>query len=222
MNIIKNLQDDQNHFNDYCSAITSFCPFLQPAIQHGALFQQTILLPNTTQLEIEEEIFYNAVMQVERFRNQRKLTASREKKLLLCYNLIFIPPTSQDAINGEKYITWPHYLLKLLYTKVGIMFGKFWLGEEGISRDGRSIPSPTCTFISIRSVVKNRDPYFFEKTPELVNSLIESIDDGRNVHNELGLQRINFESLDSMRCSDYYSKVKRWGNEILHDSVLNK
>lgn len=67
------------------------------------------------------------------------------------------------------------------YTEVGVLFGKFWLGEEEDSKAGIPIPPPPYHILSIRSAIIKRDPKFFQKAPGLLGDLLESDDDGRDV-----------------------------------------
>jgi hypothetical protein len=75
----------------------------------------------------------------------------------------------------------PHWCLKTLYTRAGILFGKFWKGEQGTARDGRPIPEPPVHLLSIRSAVKPLDRRFFAKAPTLLPELEAANDTGQQL-----------------------------------------
>jgi len=200
---------ENDPFCEYCSTLTSFCPFLEPAYQQKVLYQDVYQLPAAPLHRLEAEIFYLGVVHTENFRHQRR-GLLHPQQALLCHNLILVPSSNGERHDGKMLLAWPHYLLKVLYTKVNIMFGKFWEGEREVSRNGQDIPPPPLHFLSIRSGVKSRDPYFFkEKTPQLLDELISGEDDGHDVHEQIGFQGCT-SSIEDMRAVDYYSIVRAW------------
>src|SRR6266487_2660445 len=75
---------------------------------------------------------------------------------------------------------------------------------QSTSRDGRSVPSPPGTFISIRSAIKPLDPYFFRVAPHLAGDLLAASDDGESVHPD----GIDPTDPAAMRDARYYQTVK--------------
>lgn len=207
-------------FFQHCKMIEPFCPFLKPSRRANLLSQYAYDLPDGDLEVLRELVFYLSVVQTETFRSRRRELPTPDRHLL-SDNLIFVLPDKGESssIDGERLLVWPHYLLKVLYTNVGIMFGKFWKNEERISRQGVDIPPPPCHFLAIRSAVKTKDPYFFSKVPSLVDDLSESIDDGRNVHSRVGVAACDVSSLTSMLDYDYYARVKEWAKRRLDDGV---
>ena len=156
----------------------------------------------------EVSIFYVGVLEIERFRKNRS-KYNLNKRLLYCENVIINLPSKFKHIDGSELFAWPHYLLKLLYTQVGIMLGKFWVNEKLISKKGISIPSPPCHFLSIRSTIKSRDPGLLKKTKNFSLILQQSEEKGQNVHHLLPKEcELNIQS---MKKYNYYQCVLNWG-----------
>ncbi|NOK59851.1 MAG: hypothetical protein GFH27_549291n43 [Chloroflexi bacterium AL-W] len=212
---------DDDVFSQYSERITAFCPFLEPAHNEGVLHQHIYQLPSAHLAVLQAEVFYLGVVHTERFRQQRYELLS-PKKALFCDNIVLVPHADGSGEDGRALLAWPHYLLKTLYTKAGIMFGKFWKGEEEVSRKSVPIPPPPCHFLSIRSVVKARDPYFFSKAPELLDDLVASDDHGDNVHLQIGLEQYNLDlySVESMRSLNYYDTVLKWVKQHMNNGDI--
>ena len=107
-----------------------------------------------------------------------------QQRALVCENIIF-RFESEDSVDGAELFGWPHWLLKVRYTQAGVLFGKFWKSEEAMSRDSIPIPSPPYHMLSIRGSVKQRDPAFFTKAPELLDTLIAAEDSGQFVFEDV-------------------------------------
>lgn len=201
-------------FDRYCVQVKPFCPYLSPAEAEQVLFVSYANLQSHPEdvYSIQREIFYICLKVTEEIRIKRRALGGR-KGFLLCENIIFDlqqVPKSPDNIFG-----WPHWLLKCLYSNFGLMFGKFWIGEKDTSRDGKPIPEPTFNFISIRSAVKSRDPYFLDATPGVLDRLINSIDSEENVHATLGFRDFQIRSLAEMMESEYYDYLVNWSKQFL-------
>lgn len=210
------LFSDKSYFSDYCKDVADkHCPFLIAAESKGLLFSQSIELTCQDMQSLQERIFYYGILYTEQLRRIRTHT---ECGALACENVIFNVATySSKQISGEHLLSWPHWLLKSLYSRVGIMFGKFWIGETIKSRKQEPIITPPCNFISIRSVIKNKDPYFFTKSQHLLKELIHSDDRGQDVHKELGIipSKCDIHSLNSLLSSNYYMLLKKFFEEKL-------
>ncbi len=178
----QNKQNVLNEFNTYTNKIEGFCPFVNPSKKSDFLYNIIIDLTDINDFnEVEELIFYNALLYTEKFRNHRRNLKKNKEKLLLCYNLIFIM-NDELSEQGEKLLAWPHWILKKRLTKYGIMFGKFWKDEEIDSLKGIPIDKPPFNFMSIRSAVTSRDPEFLHRFEDLKNDLILSEDNGELLH----------------------------------------
>lgn len=202
-----NRKESDKEFAKYAERISRYCPYIDRAMLLKLMLTKEIKLSSAVEEKISEELFYEAVLLTERFRSQRS-ELSKKVKPFFTYNLIF---DSDDKVNHnwEKIVSWPHYMLKIIYTKEQIMFGKFWNGEKTKSKFNDSIiPSPTLNFLSIRTAIKNRDPMLIEITPEILNDLKFSEMTNNNVHLEF-CPNLNELSLLSFRENDYYNKLKQ-------------
>lgn len=200
-------------FEAYCLDISqSFCPYLNPAAAQNVLYASTYTIPPevTTLAEVQAEIFYQCVLYTEYLRIFRK--GDNARGTLACENILFDIPSHLQGVSGPELFDWPHWTLKCLYSSVGIMFGKFWQGEEDISRNGITIPPPPLHFMSIRSAIKLRDPYFLDQQPTILAQIVASLDDGSNVHLAAGYSTGNIISLEQMRSAHYYEQARTWAN----------
>jgi hypothetical protein len=130
--------------------------------------------------KLQEHIFYLGYLHTELLRAKRVESSSSIEKLLLCENLIF-RFDAEDTVDGMAMMEWPHWALKLLYTKTGVLFGKFWKGEREVSRSGVPIPPPPYHLLSIRSGIKERDAAFFKKAQFLLEDFTAALDTGVSI-----------------------------------------
>jgi hypothetical protein len=163
----------------------TFCPFLLPAQKESLLlFSEYNLKSDATP---QARIFYAGLLHTELLRKMRARQSSVREHNLLCENLVLQLPDA--LIPGKELFGWPHWLLKITYTKVGVLFGKFWIGERDTSKSGAEIPSTPYHFLSIRTAIKPVDNRFFSKAPQLTEEYVRSCDSGENVLSDmLGLQ----------------------------------
>lgn len=61
----------------------------------------------------------------------------RRHGTLVCENIVLL---TGDVEEHRGLMAWPHWALKHLYGPVGLMFGKFWKGEEGTDRRDVAFP----------------------------------------------------------------------------------
>lgn len=170
---------------EYVSSISlGFCPFLAPATNRGVVTYSVYDLGDCDAEQVQRAIFYLGLIHTEILRRVRAETLPQNRNSV-CENLIF-RFDGEDAVDGKSMFGWPHWLLKLRYTGVGVLFGKFWKGEVEDSRGGIAIPPPPYHFLSIRSTVKQRDPAFFSKAPELLDTLQAATDSGQDVLQDIG------------------------------------
>jgi len=122
------------------------------------------------------ELFAVAVGEAEWVRELRRSAARPE---MVCAN-VCLRWTAEDRWH-RAVLTWPHWVVKCLYSPVGVMIGKFWRGETDADRYHCPIPSPPVTFLSVRSAIRRRDPRFLSGTPTQAAAIAVSHDDGRDV-----------------------------------------
>lgn len=187
-------------FADYLSTISSsFCPFLEPAAAK-TLVSYTVYDLNSEDIgTIQALLFCIGLLHTEMLRRTRCELTSRYRHLV-CENIIIRFP-GERAVDGSALFGWPHWLLKVRYTRAAVMFGKFWIGEAATSQRGVSIPPSPCHMLSIRGVVRRRDPIFFARAPELLDTLVSAEDDGQFVFNDLGEDAPRIESLIKAPCA---------------------
>ncbi|MEK9195524.1 MAG: hypothetical protein AAB975_04050 [Patescibacteria group bacterium] len=221
-------------FASYLGAVSNdFCPFIKPAQEDGVLlFSEYYLKEGAAQI-LEEDIFYIGILHTELLRKERRVQKTRRAHDLFSENILFRLPKNAE-LAGPELFAWPHWLLKLLYTKVSIMFGKFWEGEQDTSRDGRQIPIPPNNFLSIRSAIKPIDIRFFTKAPQLTDEHIYSCDSGESVFGQVTGMKVPYaimkaELLDpfgvtadlflqmvmEMRKTQFYTELRLWGQDLL-------
>ncbi|MFF2044158.1 DUF6875 domain-containing protein [Kitasatospora sp. NPDC058170] len=155
----------------YVQATAAHCPYLSPSIARGLTSWTTYTTtPGATTTEIEAAVFAAAVHAAEVVRS----LAVRPRGHLTCENIAVL-----DA--GRSAVDWPHWALKHLYAPAGLMVGKFWAGEVDTGRDGRPLPVPPITFLSLRPAVRSRDPGFLDNTPGLAHIVATVHDRGQDV-----------------------------------------
>jgi len=161
----------------------NFCPFLEPSETRSLTSHSVYELASTDTAKIQELMFCLGMLHTEILRRNRR-SVPLQQRSLVCEN-IFFRFQSENIVDGEELFGWPHWLLKTRYTRVGVMFGKFWKGEKSLSRNSVLIPSPPYHMLSIRGSVKKFDPVFFTKAPELLDTLIAAEDTGENVFDDI-------------------------------------
>ena len=172
--------EEQSVLVEYLNEIgRNFCPFSKPSTQKEILLFSTYELASDTMERAQAEAFYIGLVHTELFRRFRRSQASVHERMLACENVVITSPFAEDQ--GGTLLGWPHWLLKALYTRMGVVFGKFWKGEQSSSHDGRTIPPPPFTFLSIRSAVKKVDARFFSRAPQLLDEYAQADDTGESV-----------------------------------------
>ncbi|MFE1768169.1 hypothetical protein ACFW81_28625 [Streptomyces angustmyceticus] len=153
----------------YVRAMSAHCPYLAPSVE-GGLTHWTVYEAAGDAPAVEEAVFEAGVRSAEWLRTQ----ADRPRAALLCENIAV-----RSA--GREVLAWPHWALKNLYAPVGVMFGKFPVGEQIADHRGRVVPEPPLSFLVVRFVVRARDPLFLSRTPDLAETVAVAADDGRDV-----------------------------------------
>jgi len=170
-------------FDEYTTVVArNFCPYLTPSSERGAT-RYTTLKSQTSSLEDAEKIIFASSLALTELLRARRATAGSRgvRPPLLCENALFVFPNIADE-SWKCLLDWPHWVLKFRYTEVGILFGKFVKGGIEQARDGRrQLPSPPCSFISVRESVRARDPQFFTRGAWLLPALEASHDSGQSL-----------------------------------------
>ncbi|MCB5907651.1 hypothetical protein [Streptomyces pinistramenti] len=162
----------------YVRAVSAHCPYLAPSMARGLTGWTVYEIAGDAE-SAEAEVFHAGVQAAEWV---RPLT-TRSHGALVCENIVLL---GGDGVGPGELMAWPHWALKNLYGPVGLMFGKFWAGEQGSNRYGRSIPAPPFSFLPVRVAVRPRDPRrFLSRTPELAVAVARAVDDGREVFRDL-------------------------------------
>jgi uncharacterized protein DUF6875 len=105
---------------------------------------------------------------------------------LACANIAIIGPT--DITTARAVVDWPHWIARNLYAPVGLMIGKFWIGEAEEDKLGRPIMPPPVSFFSIRHSYPVKDARFLHALPAVAAALDVAVDDGRDIlHPHLGV-----------------------------------
>jgi hypothetical protein len=177
-------------FTQYIHAMSTHCPYLAPSVEHG-LTRWTVYEAAGPAPKVEEAVFHAGVRLAEEVRS----LAGRPRGALTCENIAVLGV-------GREVLAWPHWALKNLYTPVGVMFGKFPVGEQVGDHLGRIVPEPPVSFLVVRVAVRARDPLFLSRTPDLAATVEAAADDGRDVFAAAGLPRA-------------WAEVKRWSQRRL-------
>ncbi len=178
-------------FDEYVRAMSIHCPYLAPSVEHG-LTGWTVYEATGAAPEVEEAVFHAAVRLAEEVRS----LAKRPRGALTCENIVVFGA-------GREVLAWPHWALKNLYAPVGVMFGKFPVGDQVTDHLGRLVPEPPVSFLVVRVAVRARDPLFLSRTPDLAATVEAAADDGRDVFAAEGLPR------------GEWADVKRWSQRRL-------
>lgn len=168
----------------YIGAIAkNFCPYINASSARGGIFYTVVNCETDDILAAEEVIFAMGYALTELLRIRRR-TIDKKDYGHLCHNLVFHFSKLDDS-EGKALLAWPHWVLKHYYTRVGVLYGKFWKGAVEESKDKRPLPIPPCHILSIREAVIARDPQFFECAEWLRPALEASGDSGQSVFLDL-------------------------------------
>ncbi|MFD4260711.1 DUF6875 domain-containing protein [Streptomyces sp. NPDC058534] len=164
--------------SDYARRMTAHCPYLAPSLQQG-LTTWTVYRVDGDAEAVQAELFHAGAQAAEWLRP----LLNRPHGLLRCENIVLVGHVS--GTGHRDLLAWPHWVLKNLYGPVGVMFGKFYAGEEEVTGAGHRIPAAPASFLPVRAAVRRRDPRFLHATPDLAAALAAADDDGRDVFEHL-------------------------------------
>ncbi|MFI5722856.1 DUF6875 domain-containing protein [Streptomyces cyaneofuscatus] len=162
----------------YVDRMTAHCPYLSPSIERG-LTTWTVYRTDGSVDAVEAELFHAGAQAAEWLRP----LIHRPHGSLRCENVVILGEV--PGVEHRDLLAWPHWALKNLYGPVGIMFGKFYAGEEELTRAGERIPLAPVSFLPVRAAIRRRDPQFLHATPGLAAALSVADDDGRDVFEQL-------------------------------------
>ncbi|MCG7523554.1 hypothetical protein MHW47_03715 [Streptomyces sp. OfavH-34-F] len=158
----------------YVRRMAAHCPYLAPSVTRG-LTTWTVYRAEGGADAVEAELFHAGVRAAEWLRP----LVRRAHGFLRCENIVVLGEV--PGVRHRELLAWPHWALKHLYGPVGIMFGKFYAGEEERTRTGERIPVAPVSFLPVRAAIRRRDPQFLRATPDLAATLAAADDDGRDV-----------------------------------------
>src|SRR5687767_8373983 len=109
--------------DEYCLRTgETFCPYLLPALKRRCVLFSLYQLEGEDEEALSETVFYLGIIHTELLRVARREAADPFERELVCENVLVTPPST---LQDSNILSWPHWLLKLLYTRFRIMFGKF-------------------------------------------------------------------------------------------------
>jgi hypothetical protein len=207
----------------YLDIAQDFCPYIRPAIEAGALFQSQYSLAALRALSTDERaaegLLYVGVIHTEWLR-LRRMQSDPKTRRLICDTIVI---SEDDELSFEQLasvVMWPHWILKYLYSGVGIMFANFWRGYESYASDGRYIPTPPKTLVAIRSAVPERDPRFLGNDAAIAAFIKDSSDDGQNIHRAIAPIEIAAPlSAAALRDLRYFDRARLWSRALLPEVV---
>ncbi|WP_405980217.1 hypothetical protein [Streptomyces sp. NBC_00158] len=162
----------------YVQQMTDHCPYLAPSLRRDCT-TWTVYRADGDADAVEAQLFHAGGRAAERLRSLVRGPYGG----LRCDNVVILGQV--PGVRHRELMAWPHWALKNLYGPVGIMFGKFYAGEEETAGDGGRIPAAPFSFIPVRAAVRRRDPHFLAATPDLAAALAVADDDGRDVFEDI-------------------------------------
>ncbi len=131
------------------------CPYLGSALEKGSIdvidYSRAVdILPG--------DLPGLGCLNAERLRICRRSQIRSRHQVLACTILVF-PNTG----GVRKAISNTHFILKVLFTRQGMLFGKFWPGQGLVGDNEQAIPDPPMPILVLRSSLPSRDEHFFEK-----------------------------------------------------------
>jgi len=215
----------KRRFSEYATEIgRQFCPYIIPALEQNILSVHSYRIDVDDLYVAQEELFYLGIIHTEMFRKLRR-DGKGGVRHCLCDNVI-VDFSADLSSRVAEVMSWPHWLLKILYLQTNVMYGKFWRGQTQKDKLGRDIPSPPFNFLSIRTGIPPIDiERFFAETPYLRGVLAEGADDGEDVHRLVpGAPSQPFDA-DTLREVRYYRMALSWalathGDEISSEEAI--
>ena len=201
-------------FYDYAEKLYSYCPYLKKSKSKDLLDSKRVIFYSEKDDEYSKKIFYECLIETERFRIKRR-TLDMKDCPYYSLNIVFDSKFEKNY-KWEEMMSWPHYMLKYLYSKEQIMFGKFWKGEKTKSRiTNKIIPESNINFISIRTAIKERDPKLLFESIEIKKIIESSYMSTRDVNFDYFKKSIFDMNKQELYDSGYYEYLKKYLTEKL-------
>ena len=210
----------------YVHIAANFCPYIGPAIETQAFFQSQYSLAALRGLSMDgraaEGLLYVGIVHTEWLR-QRRARSDQRTRPLICDTIVITDDDHLSWTQLASVVMWPQWILKYLYSSVGIMFANFWRGYVSSATDGREIPPPPRTFFAIRSAVPPRDSEFLVNDAAIANFIGNSRDEGQNVHLPIAAVEIN-ETLSAAALRDlrYFDRARMWSYSLLPEALRER
>jgi hypothetical protein len=154
----------------YLLSMTGRCPYLGPSIRAGLTTWSAYQADETDAPDLLGLLIGSA---------EEVRAGRREHGPLVCHNIAIVGPT--DILSAQAVLDWPHWIARNLYAPVGLMIGKFWVGEREDDKYGRAIMPPPVSYFSTRHSYPAKDARFLRRLPAVAAALAAAVDDGRNV-----------------------------------------
>ncbi|MEQ9110556.1 MAG: hypothetical protein RLN84_08420 [Rhodospirillaceae bacterium] len=206
--------------NGYFSEVSErFCRYLRPSDEADVFFSSTYTISELSRFgssqNLEQAVFYLGIAHIEWFRKTRDLLAVPQKSLL-CDNIVIDDDFHLSTDDLQTLLLWPHWMLKCIYAPASVMIGKFWRGEETVSKSGFKIPRPPLTFLSIRSAFRAPDTQFLSNTPEISALVAAAEDRQENLLSLIEPKLIRWDGdIAELASANFYSSAKIWSHKFL-------
>jgi len=217
------LSIDNPDASTYLDIAQKFCPYIRPAIEAQIFFQSQYSLATLRALSLDgragEGLLYVGIIHTEWLR-LRRARCDPKMQQLICDTILI---TDDDQLKWEQLasvVMWPHWILKYLYSTVGVMFANFWRGYASSAADGREIPPPPRSFVAIRSAVPLRDSRFLTTDATIAAFIRDSRDTGQNIHLPIAPVEVTGTlSAAVLRELRYFDKARLWSRDLLPEAV---
>lgn len=199
-----------DEIRDYLKRMAALCPFIEPSEKAGCLYVSQITLDCSKSEDIHPRMFEQIVPAIERYREQRRNLADKNRRLLLSHTIVFRIPAHLDA-EANRLMAWPNwlsYLVKDLYTPKAIVFGFIRKGVSERSAGGEAIPVAPFHALVIRSKVIGADHRFFAGNEALLSALAEAVDDDGNAHAGVLPEIPDLRDPAAIRASQYFARLR--------------
>lgn len=207
---------DNPDASGYVAIAQEFCPYIRPAIEAQVFFQSQYSLAALRALSADgraaEGLLYVGIVHAEWLR-RRRAQCDPKLRALICDTILVADDDELSFAELAGVVMWPQWILKYLYSSIGLMFANFWRGYESTAADGRAIPPPPKTFFAIRSAVPLRDSRFLTADAAIAAFIKDSCDAGENVHAPIAPVEVTGAlSAAALRDLGYFDRARFWGH----------
>ena len=163
-------------------------------------------------------------LEVERLRSRRRMTGNGGRIDALASTIVLTP-----AANGfRETVGLTHFMLKRLYTRYGLLFGKFWPGQKLVGENGHPVTEPPSPLLVIRSSLAKHDLRFFEhRSRPFRNAFLNASDDGNILEGPFLSMSVSefaerLTDLETHSASDKEAACLRLAREAYRTDVLHE